>query len=414
MVAGGINRIGLVVQDLLSDGTQQAIDMRYSVFDGLRGIFLLLMMYSHTTTVLQSQLGTAINHHQLGFADAAHGFVFLSGLVIALYFMRVLRERGEEALAPLARRRILFIYKYHIGALIGLVVIANLLPQNAGRLGLLGQMDADEYLALIFLIHQPSFFDILPMYMVFIACTPFILRMFERGHAWSVLIASISLWLIAQTGIISALVSAIEWKISATSLDIRIGLFGLFAWQLIYIAGLMLGYFTFIGRFDVNILRGLPASFVKAMTAAFFGLLLFQRFLVDHPARFEELVENFINFHSKWNFSLFFLASVVAYGVLLAWLYVAGSHSSNRMISFAAQSFRTILNSRSLILLGQNSIQVFTYHLVVVYLLSPLPYLYSMSEIISFALLVASTFSLFAFAATWKWIMARSTLAFLR
>lgn len=265
--------------------------MRYSVFDGLRGIFLLLMMYGHTTTVLQSELGVAINHHQLGFADAAHGFVFLSGLVIALYFMRVLHERGEEALAALVRRRIFFIYKYHIGALLGLAVIANLLPQTAGRLDLLGQMGADEYLALVLLIHQPSFFDILPMYMVFIAGTPFVLRMFKRGHAWSVLVASISLWLIAQTGIISALVSAVEWKIAVTSLDIRIGLFGLFAWQLIYVAGLIFGYFTFIGRFDINIVRALPASFVKAIVAAFFGLLLFQRFLIDHPDRFGNLLK---------------------------------------------------------------------------------------------------------------------------
>lgn len=388
--------------------------MRYSVFDGLRGIFLLLMMYGHTTTVLQSELGVAINHHQLGFADAAHGFVFLSGLVIALYFMRVLHERGEEALAALVRRRIFFIYKYHIGALLGLAVIANLLPQTAGRLDLLGQMGADEYLALVLLIHQPSFFDILPMYMVFIAGTPFVLRMFKRGHAWSVLVASISLWLIAQTGIISALVSAVEWKIAVTSLDIRIGLFGLFAWQLIYVAGLIFGYFTFIGRFDINIVCALPASFVKAIVAAFFGLLLFQRFLIDHPDRFGELVEVINNLRSKWNFSLFFLASMVTYAILITWLYVAGPNSSNRMVFFAAEGFRTILNLRPMILLGQNSIQVFTYHLVVVYLLSPLPYLHSMPEIIRFAILVSSTLSLFAFAATRKWVMTKSLRYFLR
>ena len=71
--------------------------MRYSVFDGLRGIFLLLMMYNHGASVLQSHLGSVINHHQLGFADAAHGFVFLSGIVIALYLMRMalLHKSGE-------------------------------------------------------------------------------------------------------------------------------------------------------------------------------------------------------------------------------------------------------------------------------------------------------------------------------
>lgn len=221
--------------------------MRYSVFDGLRGIFLLLMMYNHAASVLQSHMGTVINHHQLGFADAAHGFVFLSGVVIALHFMRVLRERGEEALAPLARRRILLIYKYHIGALLGLAVLANLLPQAAGRLGAFNQMGVDDFIALMLLISQPSFFDILPMYILFIAGTPFILRLFEKGHVWSVLAASISLWLITQTGITSALVEVIEWNIDAIKLDARIGSFGILAWQLVYLAGLMFGYFTFTG-----------------------------------------------------------------------------------------------------------------------------------------------------------------------
>ena len=83
--------------------------MRYSAFDGLRGLFLVLMMYGHTTIVLQSGIGKILNHHRLGFADAANGFVFLSGLVIAIYFTRVVREKGEEALAPLVRRRVLLI-----------------------------------------------------------------------------------------------------------------------------------------------------------------------------------------------------------------------------------------------------------------------------------------------------------------
>ena len=375
--------------------------MRYSVFDGLRGVFLLLMMYGHTTTVLHSRVGKAINHHQLGFTDAANGFVFLSGLVIALYFMRVLRERGEEALMPLVRHRVLFIYKYHIGALLGLALLANLLPQTAGRLELLSQMGLKEYLALMFLIHQPSFFDILPMYMAFIICTPLVLRMLEKGHIWSVLAFSICLWLLAQTGLITAFVNAIEWKIAATSLNIRIGLFNLFAWQLLYITGLIFGYFTFIGRFDVSFVRKLPISFIKVIIAAFIGLLLLQQFLSYHPQPFSDAVETLNAVHSKWNFSFLFLASAVVYGFLIIWLYVAGPHSDKKLIAIFAKGFRSALNSRPLVLLGQNSIQVFTYHLVVVYLLSPLPELHPMREVALFAILVISTLSLFAFAMIW-------------
>lgn len=390
---------------------QLAVVMRYSVFDGLRGAFLLLMMYNHAASVLQSHLGTVINHHRLGFADAAHGFVFLSGLVIALYFMRVLREHGEEALAPLVRRRIVFIYKYHIGALLGLAVLAKLLPQAAGRLDVFSQMGPDEYLALVLLINQPSFFDILPMYMVFIAGTPLVLRMFERGQAWSVLAASIGLWLIAQTGVISVLVESIERKIDTTGLDIRLGSFGIFSWQLIYLAGLMFGYFTFSGRFNVNFVRSLPASFPKIAVAAFMGILLLQQFISHHPASFDHVINSLNSAHSKWNFSLFFVVSVAVYAIIITWLYVAGPHSSNPLIVFISKKFQDVLNSRPLTLLGQSSIQVFTYHLIVVYLLSALVDLHPMSGAARFVLLILSTLSLFGFAMVWRWTMIRSLVA---
>lgn len=90
-----------------------------------------------------------------------------------------------------------------------------------------------------------------------------------------------------------------EWKIAATSLDIRIGLFSLFAWQLLYVAGLMFGYFTFIGRFNVGFVRTLPASFMKIIVVAFIGLLLLQHFLLYHPAPFAGAVETFNAVHSK-------------------------------------------------------------------------------------------------------------------
>lgn len=382
--------------------------MRYSVFDGLRGIFLLLMMYNHGASVLQSHLGSVINHHQLGFADAAHGFVFLSGIVIALYLMRILRERGEKALAPIACRRMLFIYKYHIGALLSLAVLANLLPQPLGRLEVFSQMGADEYFAMMLLIHQPSFFDILPMYIVFIAITPLVLKLFERGQAWSVLAVSIGLWLIAQTGVISAAVGTIDRASDTTGLDIRLGSFGIFAWQLIYLAGLMFGYFTFVGRFDVNIMRSVPASFMMVMAVAFVGIFLIRQYILHDPVTLGRTTGSLSDVHSKWNFSLFFLTSAAIYAIIIAWLYVAGPHSTNPTVAFLSRGFRAVLNSRPLVLLGRNSIQVFTYHLLVVYLLSALVEHYHIPESVRFALLIFSTLSLFAFATVWKRASIRS------
>ncbi|MCQ8812067.1 hypothetical protein NQU36_29905, partial [Escherichia coli] len=68
--------------------------------------------------------------------------------------------------------------------------------------------------------------------------------------------------------------------------------------------------------------------------------------------------------HSKWNFSLFFLTSAAIYAIIIAWLYVAGPRSTNPTVAFLSRGFRTVLNSGPLVLLGRNSIQVFTYHLL--------------------------------------------------
>ena len=375
--------------------------MRYSAFDGLRGLFLVLMMYGHTTIVLQSGIGKILNHHRLGFADAANGFVFLSGLVIAIYFTRVAREKGEEALAPLVRRRVLLIYKYHLGALLGLATLASFMPSNTSFLGQLSYIGPEGYLAMALLIHQPIFFDILPMYMVFIYITPLLLRLLKRGNFGQVLVTSICFWLIAQTGLISYALQAMEWKIEAAGYAIKFGSFNIFAWQLIYVSGLIIGYLTATGKFDVTTVRSLPKIAIICIALLFVGLLVFQNFLIHHPAAFEPAVERFVATHSKANFTVFFIASCLAYGLLLVWLYVAGPFSTNRPVAVASQWLRELLNSGPLKLLGQHSIQVFSYHLVVVYFLSPLTDHLDLNEGLRYVIAILATLSLFAFAEIW-------------
>lgn len=375
--------------------------MRYSAFDGLRGLFLVLMMYGHTTIVLQSGIGKILNHHRLGFADAANGFVFLSGLVIAIYFTRVVREKGEEALAPLVRRRVLLIYKYHLLALLGLATLASFMPYNTSPLGQLSHIGPESYLAMAFLIHQPIFFDILPMYMVFIALTPLLLRLLKQGNFGQILVTSICFWLIAQTGLISYALQAIEWRLEAAGYAIKFGSFNIFAWQLIYVSGLIIGYLAATGKFDVTTVRSLPKVAIACVAFLFVGLSVFQNFLLHHPAAFEPAVERFATTHSKANFTIFFIASCLAYGLLLVWLYVAGPFSTNRFVAMTSQWLRNLLNSRPLTLLGQNSIQVFSYHLVVVYLLSPLTDRLDLEEGLRYLIAILATLSLFAFAEIW-------------
>jgi hypothetical protein len=207
--------------------------------------------------------------------------------------------------------------------------------------------------------------------------------------------------LIAQTGLISYALQAIEWKLEAAGYAIKFGSFNIFAWQLIYVSGLIIGYLSATGKFDVATVRSLPKVAIACIALLFVGLSIFQNFLLHHPAAFEPAVERFATTHSKANFTIFFIASCLTYGLLLVWLYIAGPFSTNRPVAVASQWLRKLLNSRPLTLLGQHSIQVFSYHLVVVYLLSPLTDRLDLDEGLRYLLAILATLSLFAFADIW-------------
>ena len=90
----------------------------------------------------------------------------------------------------------------------------------------------------LLLLYQPPLLDILPMYLVFIAFTPWIMRTLVRTGERTVLAVSLLLWLAAHYGLK-------EWMIGALTggwLVIDPGAFNLFSWQLLWMGGLWLGH----------------------------------------------------------------------------------------------------------------------------------------------------------------------------
>jgi hypothetical protein len=194
--------------------------------DALRGLFLIIMMVDHLP--YHPLLG--FSRQTFGFVSAAEGFVFLSGMVSAWVYGRILAKQGEAALCRGAWQRARDIYLTHL--LLYTVALAG---------GLLGGWQIASQFANFWgawwhgalLIFQPPLFGILPMYVAFLLLTPLLLQQMARGRAPLVWAASIALWLAALWGIGSPAHNP-PW--------LELGAFNFLAWQLLFVAGAYFGY----------------------------------------------------------------------------------------------------------------------------------------------------------------------------
>jgi hypothetical protein len=304
--------------------------------DTLRGLFLVVMMVDH------------LPHHPLlhftvqsfGFVSPAEGFVFVSGFVCAWVYGRILVKDGEAALRRRAWHRARDIYLTHV-VLYTLVLLG-------GQWG--GQQIASRFPDFwtgwwhgALLIYQPPVFGILPMYVVFLLLTPLLLEHMARGRALLIGSASVALWLAAQSGIGSPAHNP-SW--------LQLGFFNILAWQLLFVAGAYFGY----GK-AVRLSSPLPGSRLLLVFSVVLAALFF---LARHRLL---LVAN--------------LKPVDIQTALQAWR--STSHPL-RLINFAAFAYilwslpRSIDKKlhglsafRFLRYLGQHSLQVFAWSVLVSY-----------------------------------------------
>jgi hypothetical protein len=209
--------------------------------DALRGVFLVWMTLTH----LPTHLSDLVNE-PFGFVSSAEGFVFLSALLVARLYIRQAAEAGA-ALRTKLWKRALRIYGYHLILLAFAFTMAAAFAELAHRLALINLLNfylAHPFPAIVgslLLIYCPPLLDILPMYVIFLLITPFLLAIAAHRGWKGILLASGSVWLLAQFGL-RAWVH--EVVVHVTTLQIPLqdtGSFNLFAWQLVWVSGLCIG-----------------------------------------------------------------------------------------------------------------------------------------------------------------------------
>ncbi|MDC0709736.1 OpgC domain-containing protein [Stigmatella sp. ncwal1] len=372
----------------LAPGTQDAGDrapaetwwemQRLEVLDGLRGYFLVFMVLNHLTFA-GGYLLVKLNHGELGYVQDAPGFVFLSGLLLGQVYGARMQKHGYRAGASKIYHRAFELYRYTAGCLLAIIALGFLLTESSVYwepwLWRLAQNDWGFALAAAALLYQPTYMDILPQYIVYLALSPRLVWLCVTGRWRKVAIGSLLLWLGVQFGVHLPLASAIDAVMGAlhTGLVLRAH-FNVLAWQIVFMGGLVLGCLTSIGQLDWRRVfdparRGLVEA--ALCIVVFFMIwrlgMTWELFPEAMQARLRTL-------EVRAEFSMMFLLNFAALSYLVGWLIIGGVRSDSAWARRAGEGLRALFTLPFLRLLGRHSLQVYVWHVLVIYLLKAVDY----------------------------------------
>jgi len=215
---------------------------RCTELDWLRGLMLVLMTVTHFPTAL-----SGVFSQPFGFVSAAEGFVFLSAFLVGAVYSRMAAAKGAAAMERALAGRVRRIYVVHVALLALLFVFLVPLAEQVHGVAL---RDLASFYRMhpaqavgggLLLVYNPPLLDILPMYVLFLAATPWILRYAARAGWRPMAIASVLCWLLAQWGAGSALYALLASLAGVAGHYPDTGAFSFLAWQLLWIGGLWAG-----------------------------------------------------------------------------------------------------------------------------------------------------------------------------
>jgi hypothetical protein len=295
--------------------------------DTLRGYFLVAMTLGHFPNPL-----ARFTEYTLGYASSPDGFVFLSGLVSTWVYLPLAERCGNSAMLSKVFRRAGTIYLTHV-ALLAVATLAALYHVT-GPHGARGPLH--NFVSGVLLWNQAGYDRILPMYCVFLAFTPIVLKQFTEGRAWLIGVISAGLWLSAQFGVGDS-------RINLAGFGPR-G-FNLCAWQLYFVAGQYIGY-----RGVRSQASGVKKSRIALAACVVVALLL----LLDRHRLALWGMSPLLGYSGRPDHNPARFLDAVCLGYLIWWI--------PRAVDVAAMKLRFF---QFLNLLGGHSLQVFAFSMLV-------------------------------------------------
>jgi hypothetical protein len=334
------------------EAREQAVEvvrpsLRQPELDALRGLLLIWMTLTHLPTRV-----SAFANEPFGFVSAAEGFVFLSAVLTGKLHGKLATRGDHGELRSKLWSRATRVYGYHLLLLAFAFTVGAALAHAGHRPALHNLLDFyfdHPFVAMVsslLLIYCPPLLDILPMYVIFLLLTPLLLLGARRFGWGAMLFGSAGIWLWAQFGLRLQLYLLLS-RITGVHIPMQaMGAFNLYAWQLLWAVGVWLGAELWRGR---NPLDVLPRwSWWVALAIVIAGACLRR----DWPTA--------LLWDGKWS-----------------WLQDKWKLAPLRVVNFTAVGLvlwrlrrwlKAVLNRGPLPALGMASIQVFTAHVVFVFL----------------------------------------------
>ena len=209
--------------------------------DFFRGLSLFFIFIDH---IPNNFLGY-FTLRSIAFSDATEVFIFISGYTAALVYGRSLRQTGKLYAAAQIYRRVWQLYVAHIflfmifTAEVSYTVLAVNNPMYNEEMGV-GDFLQEPHVAIIkalLLQFQPTFLDILPLYITLLGIFPLVLIALERGPLWALL----------PSAALYALVLRHGWSLPGYPTD-HVWFFNPLAWQFLFVIGASAGHARVSGR----------------------------------------------------------------------------------------------------------------------------------------------------------------------
>lgn len=306
--------------------------------DALRGLMLVTMTAHHFPSLFDG-----CSFESLGYVHAADGFVFLSGLIAGRVYTRYSVAESGELLWRRALTRAGFIYSFHVLTFLILFGLAVLFSVKTWALEYwtprFYEHPVSALLMGITLTYQPVGLDILPMYAVFILTVPVAVELAKKNRLGLFLLSSTAVWLLAQFGLRDHLYDAISrfWPIN-------LGAFDIFGWQFIFVLGVCIGIRGATGLIPSRFRR--LALIVCVMVAAVL-------FSIRHGFILDEI-----------RFKIELLSSKTTFGPLRLLNFIVFALLVQNALSWLTENVVV----KGLALLGRHSLEVFTFHILLLYL----------------------------------------------
>jgi hypothetical protein len=318
---------------------------RIEELDALRGLMLVWITCTHLPTILSAYI-----NQPLGFFSATEGFIFLSALFTGRIYFRIAERNGYGAMWWKLWMRTGKLYCYQLLLLAFAFVIEAPIAAHGNTPAVHNLLDfyfaashTRAFVDAALMIYRPPLLDILPIYIILIALTPFALMLGERLGWRYALAGGFTLWLLAQFGFRS-FVYHVQSRAFGMQIPLNeMGAFDLWAWQLWWLVGLWSGVRWAKNDFRLDWVRRITIP--AALVAIFFLILRYAQ--VDGVITFGKsglLLD-------KWDFGLGRIINFSAVSVL----------------AIRFRSALRLLAIRPLVMLGQSSLPVFCVHLLCVF-----------------------------------------------